>query len=533
MTSLDNLVNNSKLPVLFIGSGFSKRYIDAPDWENLLMKTYEFMNKTHTDFKTLKLRLKNKAENKDLEDGELNAIIAEKIEDQFNEYFYESELPVKYPEWIELELNPFRKCVASLLDELRIVEDKTDEIEKFKGLKNKVMSVITTNYDNLIESLFDSTQDNIFIGQPQLFSPNSIELGEIFKIHGCVSKSDDIVITKADYDNFRENAKLFSAKLLTLISENPVVFIGYSINDPNIQQTLSDLVRCLSQEQINNLKNHFYVIEYNQNEESLVEKEYLFRAKSYNGEVTTFPLSIISTDNYAEVYNKLSQLTPAMNLNTVKQVKRIVKDIVIDSTESKPSKENVMTILLDDISKLKQSDQKFAIAIGNPRDITNHFGYNVRPIEDILEDILFDNKQFNHKRLITETFENAYFKVSRILPIYKYILAFSEQEIEQLPKVKKYLSQRNKKKDFLNKAIENNIENFPTANSIQEMDTDYKSTTYRKYLWIIKNFENIPLSEIRQFLQDEFNCYTDFDSNGQSNYRRLVALYDYYKYYHQ
>ncbi|TFJ89935.1 SIR2 family protein [Lentibacillus salicampi] len=55
--------------------------------------------------------------------------------------------------------------------------------------------------------------------------------GELYKIHGCITDPDNIVIASSDYSNFRSNAKLFSAKLLTLISKNPVIFIGYSISE--------------------------------------------------------------------------------------------------------------------------------------------------------------------------------------------------------------------------------------------------------------------------------------------------------------
>lgn len=527
--SFEQLVNGSKLPVLFVGSGFSKRYINSPDWKNLLIQVYEFMGKKEIHFKTLHQKLKNRAEYRHLGDGELNAIIAEEMEREFNDYFYESELVTNYSKWVEEGVNPFRKTIATILEDLDILEEKQSEIEIFRQLKNKVMSIITTNYDTLIENLFDLSKENTFIGQPQLFNPNSLDLGELFKIHGCVTQSDNIVISKSDYDNFRETAKLFTAKLLTLISENPVVFIGYSISDPNIQQVLTDLVRCLSNEQIESLKNHFYLVEFSEGTQELIEKQFLFKAKSYNGEETAFPITVISTDNYEEIYRQLLRLTPAMNISTVKQVKRIVKDIVVESVKSK-QKTDVMTILMDDLSKLTQSDQKFAIAIGNIKDIKNAYGYNLRPIIDILEDVLFDNKNLDNKMLVKETFEKSYFKAKRILPIYKYVSGLSKDELKNCPNVLKYVKGHSKKDDYLNANLIKSLRTCPVGVSIDDFPREYADNYWRKHLWIIKNLDTVPLDSIKKFLQEELQNYNDFSDNEKSSFHRVISLYDFYQY---
>jgi hypothetical protein len=524
--NFNKIIDGNKLPVLFIGSGFSRRYLNSPTWDKLLTIVYQKMGKTEFDFTALKSRVSNKSENRGLTDGEINAIVAEEIEREFNDYFYESDLIKKFPEWVKEGYNPFRKCVSDIVSDLDILEDKVEEINAFKSLKNKIMAIITTNYDLLIENLFSLPKESIFIGQPQLFNPRSVEVNELYKIHGCITDPNNIVITRKDYNTFKETAKLFSAKLLTLISENPVIFIGYSINDPNIQQTLSDLVRCLSKEQIEDLKNHFYLIEYNDGEQNLIEKQYLFHAKSYTGEETVFPITVISTDNYLEIYNQLSLLTPAMNLNTVRQVKRILKDIVVQSVESNPESDEVITIFMDDISKLKQNHEKFAIAIGNIKDINSAYGYSLRPIEDILEDVLFNNKNLNNKRLIKDTYEKSYLKIKRILPIYKYLVDFTKEELNDCPKVSTYIKEHRRLEDYLNSNIIKSLRNVPEGNSLEQMPKF--GNFYNKFIWIIKNINNLDLEEIKVFLQSTFHEYAAFNNNQKSDFRRLVSIYDLY-----
>ena len=66
------------------------------------------------------------------------------------------------------------------------------------------------------------------------FSKNH-EIGEIYKIHGCVTEPETIMITSEDYQMIEEKNKYLAAKLLTIFIEHPIVFIGYSINDEDIK----------------------------------------------------------------------------------------------------------------------------------------------------------------------------------------------------------------------------------------------------------------------------------------------------------
>ncbi|GAN78103.1 hypothetical protein Asru_0620_01 [Acidisphaera rubrifaciens HS-AP3] len=72
-----------------------------------------------------------------------------------------------------------------------------------------------------------------------------ILIGEVFKIHGCVSDYNSLIFTQQDYDEFLRKKKYLSAKLLTYFTEHPLLFVGYSATDPNIQTVLSDIDECL------------------------------------------------------------------------------------------------------------------------------------------------------------------------------------------------------------------------------------------------------------------------------------------------
>ena len=68
-------------------------------------------------------------------------------------------------------------------------------------------AVITTNYDQLLELIFPEYTP--IIGQ-KIINSSTISFGEIFKIHGCVSQADSIVLTRSDYDEFTRKKNILA-----------------------------------------------------------------------------------------------------------------------------------------------------------------------------------------------------------------------------------------------------------------------------------------------------------------------------------
>jgi len=70
------------------------------------------------------------------------------------------------------------------------------------------------------------------------------------------------VINEEDYVFFQEKSAYLAAKLMTIFMEYPIVFIGYSIGDSNIQSIIKSIVSCLDMEQVKQLEDRFVFIEY-------------------------------------------------------------------------------------------------------------------------------------------------------------------------------------------------------------------------------------------------------------------------------
>ncbi len=223
-------------PILFIGSGLTRRYADGPDWEGLLQNLmaqcpeikrpfayYTQKKETYIDIGTI---LSEAYRDWAWGDGR----------DEFPEMLfsenYSGDIYLKYK-------------IADFFKHLELVnnEEFSDEIKALKAIYPH--SIVTTNYDNMVDEIFPDHE--VIIGQRIIKLVNS-SIGEIFKIHGSCDEPASIVINREDYNDFLSKKKYLSAKLLTFFAEHPLIFIGYSIEDENIKGILSDIDEILSEE---------------------------------------------------------------------------------------------------------------------------------------------------------------------------------------------------------------------------------------------------------------------------------------------
>ena len=246
-------------PILFIGSGLSKRMFSGPNWDELLRylaekcplidKDYAYYKQTFTDPTLV---------------GEEFARLYQKWawsegKGDFPPELFEDGVPaeayIKYHIAKHLEeLTP--KALTEIAD-----TKLGEEVAALQSIRPHAL--ITTNYDRFLELVFPDYQP--VLGQ-SIIQGTQVLLGEIFKIHGCVSNPSEMVFTKNDYTHFMRKKKYLSAKLLTYFSEHPLLLIGYSASDLNIQAILSDIDECLpTAGQPGTIIQNIYMLEWQKN----------------------------------------------------------------------------------------------------------------------------------------------------------------------------------------------------------------------------------------------------------------------------
>lgn len=146
-------------PILFIGSGLSRRYLNTPSWDGLLRMLTSEINNDSLAYEMYY----NEASNMNTQYG-INPKIAELIEKDFNKKWYKDD---KFIESREKNKNfAKQKCSPLKIEIAQYFKDKSysefvnnmdKEIDLLCKVGNRsIGGVITTNYDCLIERIFSN-----------------------------------------------------------------------------------------------------------------------------------------------------------------------------------------------------------------------------------------------------------------------------------------------------------------------------------------------------------------------------------------
>lgn len=126
-------------------------------------------------------------------------------------------------------------------------KQKTTEMHDKIALIPHFKTIITTNYDKLLESSFgDKARLILTSSQIPYFEKNKTE---IFKVHGDLTLPESIIITKSDYINFFSDEKeneIYWNVIKERLSTKSVLFLGYNLEDPNISVIFEKITNSLA-----------------------------------------------------------------------------------------------------------------------------------------------------------------------------------------------------------------------------------------------------------------------------------------------
>ena len=433
-TKLNALCKNFKrLPYLFVGSGFSRRYLGLPSWKTLLEYYARQLKEDDPDLAFL--IYENMAEDKinsDRNQGNKFAVIASLLEKDFNTHWLNDpafrQKHSAYRAQVQENESAFRLDVIQYIQEStqqrlpKLSEDP--EIQKLKQIHNRnIGGVITTNYDILLEHLFPKF--NPFVGQDDLLLKPMFGINEIYKIHGCVSQPSSIVITQKDYEHFQEKCDYLTAKLLTIFLENPIFFLGYSLSDENIRKILKSVAGCIPPEKQDEISKQLIFIDWLPPESQENEQFEIVRNLS---QTDILPMTHVRLRSFTPVYEALAKVRSRYAPKLLYQLKHDIYKLVLTQEPT----EKMYIQGLDD-GKIP-NHVEFVIGVG----VLDQFGmkgFTKIDSDEIFEDIILDNlkEKYPHSDFHTGIIryilneENG----KKTLPFYKYIQSVPQHEIPE------------------------------------------------------------------------------------------------------
>ena len=391
------------IPFLFVGSGLTRRYYNLPDWRGLLGV---FARKLRDDDYAL-ARYENMA-------GHASNLpeVGERISQEFNtRWFDEPSLHEIDDEYIPAvqhnNTSPFKAEIATYIKKnSKRVPQYENEIAALSKISQKSLSgIITTNYDCFLESVMDGY--TTYIGQEELIFSAIQGLAEIYKIHGCISRPDSIVVTAADYDVFNSKNQYLASKLMTIFFEYPIIFIGYSINDSNIKKILDAVVSCLSSTNIDKLKDRFIFVERGDNE----IPEICHHSMSIGDK--NLMMTKIKLSNYELLYDALAQKRSILPVKLLRFLKKECYNYVLTN---KPTTHFRVAHIDDE----RLEEEGLAIAVGTLSTIAPR-GLRGITAEEWYRHTVMDDMDFvSVDELLSHTFP-VLRKKNQILPLHKFL----------------------------------------------------------------------------------------------------------------
>jgi cold shock CspA family protein len=113
-------------------------------------------------------------------------------------------------------------------------------------------AIVTTNFDLVVERAYDQCAPRLQTLAP-IFSDGDNFTDKIrdpsqviyLKLHGCISHINDpklpLILASEEYAKYRSNRERLFRHFQDWGRERPIIFCGYDIGDPNVQQILFDL----------------------------------------------------------------------------------------------------------------------------------------------------------------------------------------------------------------------------------------------------------------------------------------------------
>ncbi|RFA37021.1 hypothetical protein CAI16_02805 [Virgibacillus dokdonensis] len=526
MHILDQLIKNNEYPIIFIGSGMSKRYLaDFPTWEELLQEYWNSIGKSRNFYSFLStlskdIRKEHPEYNKDRLEFETNISVAQYISEKYNEEFLNGNVKVSgldYQKAYHQDISAFKYSLSNRFKTYNIKSEMKSELTLFEQVLKKAQIIVTTNYDNFIEDVYSKggkEELKVYNNNSGFFNDTE-GWAELYKIHGSVEECNSIVITKEDYALYDKNKILISAKLISAMVNSPIIFIGYSLKDVNVQNLISDFASQLPNEDSRKSAQRIIVVEREEGEPNIVEKQ--VREYTYGWNYT-----LLKTDNYSKLFEKLSKINQGLSPYHVRKYNQVIKKLVVAKGKNGALESVLLTPYeLESIESRINAGKPIVLAIGDKATI-----FKMPNLVTYLKDYFFDKNEFMPEVALSFVARNP---SNARIPFLKYINDVEIEELDLTRSEKDKIYTRIDSHGKIDCCITTiNKSHQITANSISEIK-NFGFGKPKEIDVVVYNIKNIEENELKNYVEEVVENL--LPNVGKSPIitpiRRIVTAYDF------
>jgi hypothetical protein len=341
---IEHLSQFHTAPFLFIGSGLPRRYLGIDDWTGLLRRMSDLTDRPYEYYRASG-------------DGKEPRIATEIAKDLHLKWWDSdsfSESRDKFKSDAINKESAFKIEIAKLIEKKSENFPESPDLQKeLNSLQNSTIDgIITTNWDLLLEGLFPDFK--IFIGQEELLFSSTQAIGEIYKIHGCCTSPNSLVVTEDDYKSFDKRNPYLAAKLLTIFVEHPIFFLGYSLSDPNVSQILGSIASCLTNSNIDQLRDRLILVHWERDRE-----DFQINDTNIITEKFSIPVKVISTAEFTPIFEALCEVPRKFPARMLRRLKQHIYNLVQDNDPDN----HLYVVDIDNESDLSTLDVVFGVGM--------------------------------------------------------------------------------------------------------------------------------------------------------------------------
>jgi SIR2-like domain len=516
-------------PFLFVGSGFTHRYLGTDDWKGLV-SYFASQAKPETDFPFE--WYKNEVTVAGNTDGQNLPAITQLVEKDYARRFLSDEsfreLRARHDAEIRTGISPLKIGVADLLhaqESWFATPRHADEISALGHARKNVAGIITTNFDRFLEQLFPEHVS--YIGQDELLFNQLYGVGEIYKIHGCVSKPASLVLTESDYDAYKKRNAYLSAKLMTLFLEHPIIFIGYSITDSNIRLIFNDIANCLNESQLATLSDRLIFVQ----RSKAGRPEGISTVRdNFGTKFIEFKQVVLS--DFSKLYKAIAALKSSYPPKILRKLKKDIYDLVLSTSP----KERIRVIDINDATDMDTVE--YVMGVGISKQLAGQ-GYGGLEVNDLIRDLIYEEAPLDAKSVVEIVLPKLGVQTSHNIPVFKYLSVADDAVVSR--KLAAYVTEVSAKGiDFwISKSMRKSQKGKSIPQSIEEIRGSNDCTTAKGAQQALNDLVFVPSSQInldlfRNLLVEIYKRFDPIQNKSEqtvtTNFRKAVRIYDWLRY---